>query len=138
MSVLALKVASLQRCVSRAREIRRQAGDRFRTEQNLQDAAVLNVIRACETAIDLANMTVRARGLGIPAESREGFSILEREGLLSPALALRLRAMVGFRNLVVHQYREASLDIIESVIDRDLDDVLAFAARIVELLGSSS
>lgn len=130
MSVLALKVTSLQRCVARAREIRRLAGTQFRAEQNLQDAAVLNVIRACETAIDLANMLVRARALGIPTESREGFSILEREGLLPPALALRMRAMVGFRNLVVHQYRDVNIDVVEQVIDRDLDEVLAFAALV--------
>ena len=72
--VLAQKVTSLQRCVSRAREARADAGADFRTSYNLQDAAVLNVIRACDTAIDLANMLIRRRRLGIPSESRESFA----------------------------------------------------------------
>ena len=62
--VLAQKVASLQRCVTRAREARSEAGADFRTSYNLQDAAILNVIRACDTAIDLANMLIRRRRLG--------------------------------------------------------------------------
>ena len=136
MSLLALKLTSLQRCVARARDIRRLAGAQFRIEQNLQDAAVLNVIRACETAIDLASMIVRARALGIPTESREAFAILEREALITTPLSLSLRAMVGFRNLVVRQYRDVNIDVVESVIDRDLDDLLVFGELCGKLLHS--
>ena len=36
------------------------AGSDFKTNCLLQDAAVLNIIRACETALDPANMTRHA------------------------------------------------------------------------------
>ncbi len=130
----AQKITSLQRCVARAREIHAEAGDRFDTLYNLQDAAVLNVIRACDTAIDLANMVIRRRKLGIPSESRESFSILAREGIIDAASALRLQKMVGFRNLAVHQYRELDLAIVASVIRSRLDDLLTFAQRVWPLV----
>lgn len=82
--VLAQKITSLQRCVARAREARAEAGADFRTNYNLQDAAVLNIIRGCDTAIDLANVLIRQRRLGIPAESRDSFAILAREKLIPP------------------------------------------------------
>jgi len=129
--VLAQKVTSLQRCVARAREARAEAGADFRTSYNLQDAAVLNVIRACDTAIDLANMLIRYRHLGIPNESRESFTILSREGAIPVALGERLQKMVGFRNVAVHQYRDLDMDILETVISRHLDDLLAFAQAIL-------
>lgn len=44
-----------------------------------QDAAIPNVIRACETSVDLANMRIRERRPGIPTESRNSFLILVRE-----------------------------------------------------------
>jgi len=128
--VVALKITALQRCVARAREIYALAGTGFRTDQNLQDAAILNVIRACETAIDLANMAMRHKKIGIPTATREYFSLLEREGVITPELAQSLRAMVGFRNLVVHQYQSVNLDVVESLIERGLDDLLAFAEEI--------
>lgn len=125
--VLAQKVTSLQRGVSRAREARAAAGSAFRSDFNLQDAAILNVIRACETAIDIANMVIRHRRLGIPADSRDSFQLLGREGMLDAELAERLSRMVGFRNLAVHRYTALDLDIVEAVIDRELDELLAFA-----------
>jgi uncharacterized protein YutE (UPF0331/DUF86 family) len=124
------KITSLQRCVARAREAYAAAGTEFRTNYNLQDAAILNVIRACDSAIDLANMAIRRRRLGVPNESRDSFATLVREGILDSELGDRLKRMVGFRNLAVHQYRELDLDILISVIGQNLEDLLAFAQGI--------
>jgi uncharacterized protein YutE (UPF0331/DUF86 family) len=132
--VAALKITSLQRCVSRARESKRLAGAAFVSDFLHQDASILNVIRACDTAIDLANMLIRAKRLGIPTESRESFAILEREGLLPAAMAAKLKAMVGFRNLAVHQYKDIDMSIVASIIDKDADDLLAFAELVRNLL----
>ncbi len=124
---IAQKITSLQRCVSQARVALATAGSEFRTNYLLQDAAVLNVIRACETAIDLANMVIRKKRLGIPTESRESFAILARESILDSTLGIRLQKMVGFRNLAVHRYRDLDINIVAAVIQQSLDDLLAFA-----------
>jgi uncharacterized protein YutE (UPF0331/DUF86 family) len=99
----------------------------FRTSYNLQDAALLNIVRACDTAIYLANMVIRSRKLGIPNESRDAFTTLAREEIITPALSDALKRMVGFRNLAVHQYRELDLAIVDAVIRNSLDDLLSFA-----------
>jgi len=121
------KVTSLQRCVARARNARERAGDSFAEEFDLQDAAVLNVIRACELAIDLANMWVQSESFGMPVEARDSFNVLAREKKISVALAERLKRMVGFRNIAVHQYRDLNTEIVKAVIQDDLDDLLEFA-----------
>lgn len=128
--VIAQKITSLQRSVARAREALTLAGSEFRTNYNLQDAAILNVIRACDTSIDLANMLIRKRHFGVPSESKDSFAILVRENAIPYGLGDRLKRMVGFRNLAVHQYRELDLDIVESVIRKNLDDLLEFAQTI--------
>jgi uncharacterized protein YutE (UPF0331/DUF86 family) len=124
---VAQKITSLQRCVSQARAALSTAGPDFRTNYLLQDAAVLNIIRACETALYLANMWIRKKHLGIPSESRESFGILVREQILEPGLGEKLQKMVGFRNLAVHRYRDLDLDIVQTVIQKGLDDLLGFA-----------
>jgi uncharacterized protein YutE (UPF0331/DUF86 family) len=126
----AQKITSLQRCVVRAREAYAAAGAEVRTNYNLQDAAILNVIRACDVAIDLANMAIRTRHLGIPNESRDSFATLVRENIIAPDLGDRLKRMVGFRNLAVHQYRELNLDILDAVVRNNLDDLLTFAQAV--------
>lgn len=134
MDVAAQKITSLQRCVVRAREAHAEAGATFRTNFNLQDAAVLNIIRACDIAIDLANMLIRKRKLGIPTESRDSFQILMREKIIPSDLFDRMKGMVGFRNLAVHQYQEIKLDIVEAILHKDLDDLLAFAETVRPLI----
>jgi len=70
------KVQSIQRCVRRARDEYQADPDTFATNYTHQDAAILNVVRACETAIDLANYVIRANKLGIPVSSADSFRVL--------------------------------------------------------------
>ncbi len=47
---------------------------------------------------------VRIRRLGIPQDTRDGFALLETAGVVSAVLADRLKKMVGFRNVAIHEY----------------------------------
>ncbi|MCW5941572.1 MAG: DUF86 domain-containing protein [Fimbriimonadaceae bacterium] len=126
------KIQSIQRCILRAREGYEADPIGFATNYSRQDAALLNVLRACETAIDLANHVIRVRKLGVPVSSADGFRLLHSAGLLEERLAQRMARMVGFRNTVVHQYREVDLGIVESVLTKELDQLLAFTDRMRE------
>lgn len=46
---------------------------------------------------------------------------------MTPDLRDRLQRMVGFRNVAVHQYQALNLEVIESVIQHNLDDLRCFA-----------
>jgi uncharacterized protein YutE (UPF0331/DUF86 family) len=124
------KAASIQRSVARARQEFAAAGERFSEDLTRQDAAVLNVLRACETAIDLANALVRERQLGIPQSNRDSFRLLADAGVIARDLAERLQKMVGFRNVAVHRYRDLDVAVLVSVIRSDLEDLLLFAAGV--------
>ena len=41
--------------------------------------------------------------------------------------------MIGFRNIAVHQYQALDIAIVEAILQRDLDDLLAYAQTIVRL-----
>ncbi len=125
------KIQSIQRCVQRARDECQKAGDSFRTNFTYQDAAVLNVTRACEMAIDLANHIIRKEKLGIPCSSAESFQLLSRQGIISTELEKKMIAMVGFRNIAVHEYKKLNVEIVEHVIKHGLDDILVFTQLLI-------
>ena len=127
------KIASIERSVARAREEFSRAGGDFARDFTHQDAAILNVLRSCETAIDLANIVVRDRNLGVPQSSRDSFRLLADASIIAEDLSERLQKMIGFRNVAVHQYQTLDLRIAEAVIERGLDDILAFCRRLAEL-----
>jgi uncharacterized protein YutE (UPF0331/DUF86 family) len=127
------KIAAIERSVLRAREEFAAAGSNFAHDFTRQDASILNILRACEAAIDLANILIREHGLGIPQSSRDSFKLLGDAHLIAEDLAVRLQRMIGFRNIAVHQYRALETAIVEAVLQRDLDDLLAFCKTIVRL-----
>jgi len=129
--VVIQKLASIDRCLAAVR--RYVAGDLGRLEEPMVlDAVVLNVQRACEQAIDAACREVSRRGLGVPADSADAFSLLERERVLSSAVADRMRRMVGFRNVAIHEYRRLDPAIVRTVVEHRLGDFEALCRELVD------
>lgn len=48
-----------------------------------------------------------------------------------------MRAMVGFRNIAVHQYRELSMPVLRAVLDERLGDFTAFTRVLIRRTGAS-
>lgn len=130
--VLLNKSAIIERCVHRAREEYQAAGANFATDYTRQDAAILNLQRACEAALDIANHLTRLHKLGIPQSARSAFELLEQGGLIPGSLAEAMKNMVGFRNIAVHDYQSLLLPITERIITQHLDEFLAFTAHLLK------
>jgi len=131
--VILNKAASIERCLQRIQDEYAGNKQNLAENQTKQDAIVLNLQRACETAIDLAMYVVSQRKLGVPQDSRDAFTLLETEGILPPDLATRMQRMVGFRNVAVHEYIRLNLEVIHSIITKQLDDFRAFSSTIVKM-----
>ena len=91
---------------------------------------------AIQAALDVASHIVSDDRLGEPKTNREQFEILVRHGWIPEELGETLRQVVGFRNILVHGYSDVDLDIVQSIVETDLGDLLAFAdaikARLLE------
>ncbi|SFR03799.1 type VII toxin-antitoxin system HepT family RNase toxin [Desulfoscipio geothermicus] len=130
--VILNKIAVINRCIKRVNEV--YAGDpQNLTDFTKQDSIILNIQRACEAAIDLAMHVVAEKDLGLPQSSREAFDLLEQNNLLDRPLAARLKAMVGFRNIAVHDYQAINLDIVRKIIEEHLGDFTVFANLLLEI-----
>jgi uncharacterized protein YutE (UPF0331/DUF86 family) len=75
---------------------------------------------------------------GEPRANRELFGLLERAGILNPALTTRLSAMTGFRNILVHGYDSVDLAILRDVVENRLDDLVVFVTEIRSRLDQNS
>jgi uncharacterized protein YutE (UPF0331/DUF86 family) len=130
--VIVNKAASIERCLRRIQE--EYAGDvqNLVANQTKQDAIILNLQRACETAIDLAMYMVSQRKLGVPQDSRDAFSLLQTAGILPADLAQRMQRMVGFRNVAVHEYARLNLDVVRTIITKQMGDFRTFSSTIVK------
>ena len=124
--VLLNKVASIERCVARAREEYAADPSSFATNFTRQDAAILNIQRACEAALDMGQHIIRRESLGLPQSARDVFTLLAQAGWIGEALAESMKRMVGFRNVAVHEYQALQLPITLNIITNHLDEFADF------------
>jgi uncharacterized protein YutE (UPF0331/DUF86 family) len=129
--VLLNKAATIERCVARAREEYAADPETFATNFTRQDAAILNVQRACEAALDMGHHIIRRESLGLPQSARDVFALLANTHWLDPELAVAMKHMVGFRNIAVHEYQTLQLPITVNIIQSHLDEFLAFSRQML-------
>lgn len=127
--VILNKLQTVRRCLLRIDE--EYAGD-FANLENVtkQDAIILNLQRACEASISLAMHIVSRKNIGIPQNSREAFTMLAGQAIISADLAKRMRAMVGFRNIAIHDYQNIKLDVVQKILELNLKDFREFSNAI--------
>jgi len=128
------KKESIERCVKQIRDYYSRPSDiPFENDYFKQDAIALNIQRAAEQCIDMANHVIKVKKLGIPKESRQVFVLLARAGIISGEMSKLLQAMVGFRNILVHEYQEIEIKIMTDVIENQLDELVRFTIRVMEV-----
>ncbi len=85
---------------------------------------------AIQAILDVASHIVSDERLGEPRESRDLIEFLERDGWVAADQTAILGRMVGFRNLLVHEYAKVDLAIVRDIVDHRLEDLLGFVVAI--------
>jgi len=69
-----------------------------------------------------------------PRKSWTSFEILAQTHIFPSKFAGKLQGMVGFRNVLVHEYQRLDIDILVDVIEHRLDDLIAFSNYVIKYL----
>ena len=122
------KAAIIERCLKRVAE-EQIACPKLDNYTHI-DAIILNLERACQASIDLAMHSIASKHLGIPQSSADAFSILSRSNIITKDLADKLKSMVGFRNIAIHEYQGIELGIVKSILDKGKYDLVEFCSQL--------
>ena len=131
--VLLNKVAIIERSLQRINEEFHGSESELETNFTKQDSITLNLLRACEAAIDAAMHIVRIKKLGIPQSSRDAFELMKQAGLLDKNTSQQMKAMVGFRNIAVHECQKINIAIMRMIITRHLEDFKCYASVLIDI-----
>ncbi|MFJ7747496.1 DUF86 domain-containing protein [Peribacillus sp. NPDC097295] len=128
--VILNKISVIERCINRVTDVYADNPDNLK-DYTKQDSIILNIQRACESSIDLAMHIVADQRLGLPQTSRDAFDMLQVQSIIDKDIAKRLKAMVGFRNIAVHDYQTINLDILNQIVVNHLGDFTDFTKQIL-------
>ena len=87
-----------------------------------------------QSTIDLAEAIVSFKNLRKPETMSQNFEILSEQGMIDQNLKENLVKMVGFRNIVAHDYEEMDYSIMVNVLKNganDINNFLKIASEIV-------
>jgi len=106
----------------------------YRADWRTQRIVERTLHLAIETCMDVADHLVADRKLKVPETSADTFESLGEADILPRALAASLARMVGFRNILVHDYTRLDPAIVLRVLHTDVQDLDRFRDAVLNLL----
>ncbi len=91
---------------------------------------------ACEDILDICNLIIAGKRLGLPKDNRDAIRKLADSKIIPKKLAARLEDMVGFRNLLVHKYGKVDDSRAYRYLKEEMDDLYEFVKVIEKLIES--
>ena len=135
--VVTAKLESLRRCVERVRTRTPASVEALSASYDAQDILCINLERAVQACVDIAAHIVSDSECAVPDTMAGTFDALERQDIVSRALAERMRRAVGFRNISVHAYQTLDWEIVHSIATTRLGDFVEFGRAIEAVLAAS-
>ncbi len=128
--ILLEKIAIIQRCLKRIHDVTGLSVDTL-DQIDVQDIFVLNLQRAIQASVDIAAHIIAYEGLGLPDTMKAHFDLLVQNNILPKENGEKMNAMVGFRNIAVHEYQNIDQEILKSILQNNLRDIEEFYKTIL-------
>lgn len=135
-SVIMIRLAKLDEYVSRLKRFENIDLHDYLNDYDLQAIVERNLQLAIQVCIDIANYIIARRKLTFPVEQENIFILLGREGIIPEKLADRMKGMVNFRNILVHDYTEIDSKRVYKALRQGMKDFNDFAKATVKLIES--
>ncbi len=135
-AILARKVAAIRDAAARITEVLPPTADAFVADRTAREVVTLNLFLALQESAALAMHWLADEGTVVPATYGEAFTALSDRGAIDRDLAGRLRAAVGLRNLIAHQYGVIDFRRVFLVARDDLRDLVTFAQQLSTRAGA--
>jgi len=133
--VVTARITKIREYVALLRRIRGLADERrFVNDPLIYGNAERYLQLAIQAVLDISHHIVADRNLPLPADSKSLFDLLARQKVVSKGLSVKLAAMAGLRNILVHDYLEIDRRRVYRALTTELRDFETFVRAVTRLL----
>ena len=100
----------------------------------IKDGIYKRIEFAIENVLDICAIINTDLELGIPSDDKDIIENLVKKKILSEEMREKLKAMKGFKNIVVHRYGRIDDNIAFEILKENLPDFYAFIRKTEEFL----
>lgn len=127
------KISIIKNCLKRIKSTTKLDPDTL-SEFDNQDVFVLNLQRAIQAAIDISHMIISAYGYHMPNSYKMTFTVLKENNRIDSETCELMQKMSSFRNIAVHNYQTLDLEILKSILTKNLSDFGKYYKQILNKL----
>ena len=133
--IVLAKASTVRKTLATIRRLK--AADAPRLEAWIvQDVVVLNLQRAAQACLDLANHLITANSWELPRSARHSVEILRDASVIPREQSQVMVGVMGFRNIAVHDYAALDPAIVDAIVAKHLGDLERFVDAILEGTGA--
>lgn len=133
--VVTARITKIREYVALLRKIRGLADERrFVGDPLIYGNAERYLQLAIQAVLDISHHIVADRNLPLPADNKSLFDLLARQKVVSKRLSVKLAAMAGLRNILVHDYLEIDRRRVYKALTAELRDFETFVRAVTRLL----
>ena len=126
-SVLLKRLVLLEEYIRDLEEIKDKSLSEFKSDKVIRRYIERTLHMATEACLDIANHIISYEGYREPKDNKDSFEILMEQKITSPELTEKLKKMAQFRNVVVHDYIRIKPEIVYSILQKNITDIVSFA-----------
>jgi len=130
-SVILRKVSFIRHNLSRLKDKENVSLESLKNDLDIQDIVLHNLQLAIQGCIDIGSHVISDEGWGVAGSLNEIFYILQNKGVIKAKMADKIISMVGFRNILVHEYETINFDIVCNILHHHLKDINEYLLAIV-------
>jgi uncharacterized protein YutE (UPF0331/DUF86 family) len=130
-SVILRKVSLIRHNLSRLKEKENVSLESLKNDLDIQDIVLHNLQLAIQGCIDIGSHLISDEGWGVAGSLNEIFHILQNKGVIKAEMVEKIISMVGFRNILVHEYENVNFDIVYNILHHHLRDINEYLLAIV-------
>lgn len=122
-NVIASRIEAIEKYLSRLSTCTQTSRQDFLANLNAQDIVEYNLFQIINHLIDMIQHIVVDEKLGFPESAYDGAAILHDKGIITERDSAVLRKMIGFRNIIGHDYVTLNKQMVYDVLINGPEDI---------------
>jgi uncharacterized protein YutE (UPF0331/DUF86 family) len=134
LSVVENKLSSIKKYLSILDNFKRYSRDSLENDLIIRGAVERYLYLVSQSAIDLAEAVISYKKLRKPTTMSESFYILSEGKFIHNTLVHKMAKLVGFRNIMAHDYERVNYDIVYDILQFGLNDIQEFLVSVEKIV----
>lgn len=130
IKVIENKISSVKKYLKILERYKGYKKEDIESDIDIKGAVERYLYLVVQSTIDLSESIIAYKNFRKPTTMSEAFDILNEEGIISIELTNELIKMVGFRNIITHDYEKLDYEIVYNVLQKGEKDIKAFISMI--------